>query len=500
MGIMRFKIPRDSLETWPQLNQGYLGSIDGRVFPTELLISDDELICKRHSSESARFFVPCPVTGFGIPVLSTGSLREQAEPHLLLIELARGRLGIIRDQVAAWEQAGMQVPESVFMELRASQQSFLRSVCGDEDADLVSSMARSALVHACGAADNLMQAYVQQRLSTRRRRSSHLPVLLSCPLGEMRPSGSLEKSFSEAFTAATISIQWPLVEATQGQHDWTLQDEQLAATERTRLIPLAGPLIDFREEGLPPWLCKWNHDYYALQSFVSDFVETAVLRYSGRIRIWEIVARGNTGFGAQFDEEHRLALTARSIEVAKQVDDELQILLRISQPWGEYQAAGAHRLSPLQFVDALLRSGVGLTGVVLEIAVGYTFEGTPYRDLLDVSRLIDLWANLGIPLTIALAFPSQSRRDLNADAEIGTTPAQWKTGWSEPAQAEWLGSLFPLLMAKPAVVGIEWSQFSDGIRHRFPHAGLTRSDGSAKPALERLTRFRQSYWRRSTQP
>ena len=286
------------------------------------------------------------------------------------------------------------------------------------------------------------------------------------------------------------------IEPQQGEYAWETCDAQVEWCAAHRLVPVGDPLLDFSVGGLPEWLWPWAQNYPALQSFVCDFVETVVGRYFGRVRLWEIVARSNTGGALLLSEEHRLALTARAVEVARQVDDDLRLTLRVDQPWGAYQAAGLHRLSPLQFVDALVRSGVGLTGVTLELAVGYALGSSAVRDRFEISRLIDLWSTLGLELTVSLAFPSQHRRDPLAAETLSVAEPQWRQTWSDAAQAEWAGELTQLLMSKSAVTGIEWMHFSDGVPHRFPHAGLLRPDGSAKPALERLTRLRQSYWPR----
>jgi hypothetical protein len=54
----------------------------------------------------------------------------------------------------------------------------------------------------------------------------------------------------------------------------------------------------------------------------------------------------------------------------------------------------------------------------------------------------------------------------------------------------------PMLMAKQPVVGIYWSHFSDAAMHDFPNAGLLRPDGSSKPALTCMLRYRREYWKR----
>jgi hypothetical protein len=498
MGVMRFLIDEhDRQAIAADYDRAYLGRLEGRVYPTEVSLSDNTLVCRRDTSESARLFLSYAVPGLGRPVLGTASLCEREEPYVLSVELARGRLGLVRDQLAAWQQSGMTVTDEAVAALSEAQARFRLAACGEDGTATASEAGPAAVAAACWAADVVADSYVRQRLLLRRRRSAHLPILLGCSLLSMRPAIAGDRAFVSTFTAATAAIEWRRIEASQGEYEWTLQDEQVEFATHNRLVAIGGPLLDFGPQGMPDWLWKWGRDYYALQSFVSDFVETAITRYASRVRAWEIAARANTGGALGLNEEHRLALTARAIEVAKQTDDELQLSLRIDQPAGEYQAAGLHRLSPLQFVDALIRSGAGLTALTLEIAVGYRPGGSCYRDRFELSRLIDLWATLGLPLTISLAFPSQAKADPNAAEGIGVAEPQWKSGWSEPAQAEWLAEILPLLMAKPSVAGIEWCHFTDAAPHRYPHGGLIRPDGSAKPAFERLGRYRETYWQRN---
>ena len=70
---------------------------------------------------------------------------------------------------------------------------------------------------------------------------------------------------------------------------------KLTGSEQQKLMIRGGPLIDLGLGGLPPWLARWEHDVFNLQSFVCDFVETAIARYFGRIHIWEVCTRMNTG-------------------------------------------------------------------------------------------------------------------------------------------------------------------------------------------------------------
>jgi hypothetical protein len=161
-------------------------------------------------------------------------------------------------------------------------------------------------------------------------------------------------------------------------------------------------------------------------------------------------------------------------------------MIRVDQPWGEYQARGQHRLSPLQMTDALIRSGIELAGVNLEIACGYLPRGSAARDLLDVSRLIDAWSAMQIPLHITLACPSSSEPDPLANPDHEVDAHLWPEPANEVRQAFWLDQFLPLLTAKPAVASVTWSTFTDALPHEYPHAGLLSIDGLPKLSLERL--------------
>jgi len=494
MGVMRFEVyPKNLLDDWPELQRAYVSGFDGRVFPTRVVVEGNVIACRRSHSESGKVHVALPIPGFGRPTVSTSSLPERETPFLLAVELARGRISQLRDQLAAWEMAGMAVPEEFWALHQQAHRLFAEAAARQHEPAEASESAWNALESAMKAAKVLSESYTAQRLAVRRKRSARLPASLGCGLGRTILDEENSKKFCDAFTAVAVPIEWKHIEPEEGEYDWDIYDQQIAWAGEQKLLMTGGPLLDLSPDGLPHWLWQWEHDFLNLQS-VCDFVETAVARYAGLIRHWEVSARVNSGGALALSEENRLALVARTLEVVRQVDEELKLIVRIDQPWGGYQARGQHRLSPLHFVDALIRSGVGLYGVNLEIATGYSPRGTSPRDLLDFSRLIDLWSCLGVPLEVTLAFPSSTEPDPNATTELEVETPQWKEGWTEEAQAAWVDAYLPLLMAKQVVVGIYWCHFSDAVPHHFPHAGLLRADGTPKPALENFAKYRQEYW------
>lgn len=492
MGLIRFAVhPPDRLVDWPEVHRGYLAGSDGRIFPTRIELEQNIIGCRRSSSESSRFQVAWPVPGFGMPIVSTSSLSERAEPFLLSVELARGKLVQLRNQASTWELAGMRLPEEFVPASRRAHLFFARAASSQSDPVGASALAEQALEHSFIAADILTRAYSRQALAGRTQRYSQLPAVLGCHLPDYVLPPAETQEFGLSFDAAAVPLNWRTVEESEGEYRWDLFDQQVSWCEQNRLMILGSPLVDFGASGLPPWLARWEHDFFNLQSFVCDFVETAVARYQGRIRLWEIAARANTGGALALAEESRLTLVARMLDVARQVDEEARLIVRVDQPWGEYLARGQHRLSPLQMVDALLRSGVGLAGVHLEVAMGYLPRGSARRDLLDVSRLLDQWSVLGIPLYVTLAAPSSLVHDAAAGFDWEIDPHVWETADTESEQARWFGELLPLLMAKPAVAGVFWSQWSDVVSHELPRAGILREDGAAKPLLDRIRNFEQ---------
>lgn len=497
MGVMRFIVDRpELLSDWPELQRGFLSGFDQSIWPTRVERFDSVVTCRRASSDSGRFQVAWPVAGFGRPMVSTASLPEREEPYVLAVELARGKIVQLRNQLAFWQWSGMQIPDEVAPLQRSAQRLLAQAVARQSDLAAASALAQQALEQAFQGADLLTRAYVRQRLGVRHAQYPQLPTVLGCSLGDTLLPDEQEQVFAGMFSGAGIPVQWRVIEPREGEYHWDVSDHQVEWALRHRLLIRGGPLLDLGPGGLPTWLSNWSHDLWNLQSFVCDFVETALTRYLGKIRIWELAARANTGGALELPEDARLTLVAKILEAARRVDEDGQFLLRIDQPWGDYQVEGRHRLSPLQFADALLRAGISLATINLEIAVGYHPTGSPSRDLLEFSRLIDTWSGLGIPLQVTLAFPSTGGSDPKLTLPSEVEPRSWREPVSELTQAKWLEEHVSLLLAKPGVVAVFWNHLSDAQPHRYPHAGLLAADGRAKPALDSLRQLRAEHWPR----
>jgi len=490
MGVLRFRIEPSSLISSGPAPDAYITGADGRVHVTRCEVKDGVLNLYRQSSESATSHIVVHVPERGQLVLSTTSLPERERPYHLGVELLRGTLGEVREQACGWEMARMSIPDRYRIIQRQAFQS-LAAAGGSQDEPAISNpLVLTGLKQTLNASDILMESYVMQRTTGSRSTIAAAPSLLGCTLDATALQA--RNDFVGTFSSARVPIEWRWIEPIEGDYQWELLDHLIERCIDPRMAIIGGPLLDFTAGGLPKWLAPWAGDILNLPSFVCDFVETAITRYTGRIRIWEVAAYGNLGGALSLSEEHRLAVMARAMETALRTDSDAQFFVRVGQPWGEYLAQGNHRLSPFQLVDALLRSHLGLSGVTLEIAMGYGPPGSLTRTRLAVSRMIDHWSLLGIQLHVVLSCPSGTGPDLAAYGGCSVRNGTWRMNWSEEAQAAWLEEFVPLIAAKPAVTGVFLNSFGDSLAHRYPHSGVLRPDGTAKPALQVFNQHRNA--------
>ncbi|MBV9122086.1 MAG: endo-1,4-beta-xylanase, partial [Planctomycetes bacterium] len=282
---------------------------------------------------------------------------------------------------------------------------------------------------------------------------------------------------------AEASFQW---ETYDGLLDWAL-GQGLAVT--------AGPLIDFSPERLPDWLAPWKQDLSSVASFMCDYVETAVRRYRGRVHSWQLATAANLVSVPGWGEEELTWLIVRLAEVARQVDPKLVLIVGIAQPWGEYLAREERIHSPFIFADNLVRSGLHPGALDLELVMGILPRGSYCRDLLETSRLLDLYSVLGVPLRVTLGYPSAEDNDSQVQGKYLVGAGRWHSGFNPTAQAEWADAYAALALCKPTVRGVHWVHLSDAEAHQFPHCGLFDAQDRPKPVIQSLRELRENHLR-----
>ena len=77
------------------------------------------------------------------------------------------------------------------------------------------------------------------------------------------------------------------------------------------------------------------------------------------------------------------------MEAARQSDPSLDLSVGVALPCGEYLALQGRNHSVFIFADTLIRSGVLLTALDVELVMGNSPGGSYCRDRPEVSRLLD---------------------------------------------------------------------------------------------------------------
>lgn len=489
--LMRLLVDPASGITQQAAERAYLSGLDQIPWPCRNRLNNGELILERSVTDSGKLQIPFQVEGRGEMMLSTGTLMQRERPYRLEIELARGKLNQVRNQMEDWRTMGLIVAPAVEASLNTALEEFALAVTAEGDAAQAAIRARKAIATALEAGELLADCYIEQALAMRHRQISKLPTLLGAKLGPRMLPAATMTHLQSAFNSLTVPLIWRDVEATEGNCQWQIYDKQIEWCQANGVQVCGGPLLRLDPRGMPDWLCLWEKDFDGLLSFAGDYVATAVGRYKGKVSLWQCAARVNVANVLSLQEEQKLQLAVRALETARRIDPDTPAIIRFDQPWGEYLKNGDFDLSPLHFADALVRAGLQLGGIGLEINVGYFPAGTAARDRLDFNRMLDLWSYLGLPLHLYLTVPSSDQPDAKARNE--SAPLAGTVELNPASQAAWAKRYVPLMLAKSYVQSVTWNQLSDADPHEYPNAGLFDAAGAAKAVFAALGVIRKKH-------
>lgn len=469
MGQIQFEVSNPDLLIEHELPRADFVTFDGRVLPTNVTFGDGILQCERDQQDSGRLRLLYQMSESARYVAQTTSLRPTQTPYNLEVELARGALSRLRNHYGMWTGAGLQTTPDVDESMQAAHRAFRQAAVAPGSVDA----AIHSLQLAHKATERMCELYTRQRLAFRRQKSSRFPIFLGCRLSQIPQQSD---AYLSTFNAVHILTQWKDLESSDGVYEWDAMDRMVDWAMENKLFIMGGPLVDLSSDCFPAWLNPWKGDLINLQSFTSDFVETVVGRYVGMIRHWEVVCGANRGGASDLNEEQRLNLVVQAVEAARQVDEQIQVSLRVVQPWGEYHNNTANRLPPIQFIDTLRRSGVRISEVNLELKFGTTALRSLPRDQLCISQLLDHWSLLQTPLNVMLDLPQSESADQD----------------TQECHASWLLNTLLMCLSKERITGVycmNWQPSEDSIG-----TPLTNAAGEKHPALQSLQNLEREHW------
>ncbi len=491
MGVLKFRLTSPELASrFPELRKAYVTGLDRTPSRLGVELRNDLMTCHRDSNESGRLFVPWPVEGAGTPIVGTATLAERPEPYNLAVELARGKLNEVRNQLAEWRQMGLRTPADLDRTISEAHRAFVRAATSGDDPEGSFAAAQASLAAIWEAGNLLMDTYTGQVLQTRLN-TAKLPTALGCALDGDPKAAPWAASYNAAFNAVRVGSPWKVLAPAEGQYRWDDFDAQLAWARRHKLQVKAGPLLEFRPAALPDWIWLWEGDFDSILGLVVDLVRQAVQRYRGKVPVWNLVHRpASTDFLGLSEEEQ----------------------IRIAAPRGAGRPPGRPRRAVHHRVRAPVGRMDGLQPVPARPAPPGRLPG-PRRPRPGRHRAGDRAGVLGPrqphPRPVRLleaarpllaAEPAFARRAgaplvvgarPRADPSVRVEASQWPGPVGEMAQANWGAKWISLAVAKPFVRSVTWLQASDAAPHLFPHGGLFRANQAPKPLVGWLKAFRR---------
>ncbi len=497
MGIMQFNVPHLDQYDPMILGTAYISGIEGVPWAGHIDVTESGFGIERAIDESGRLSIVWPNNEFGLSVLSTASLRCQASPYWLPVELARGTLHRVRNRAVEWQRLGLKIPESFGPMIEVAIASFIDAVMLQAASPyLACQKAQESIEAAMSASRPLCRSFISQAIQFRIQQEKQLTTLLGVRLDASADWRTDAFTVREAFNTVAIASSWHNIDADVDRVGYEVFDEQMKWAKEQGMRIVGGPLISLQQHAIQHWMYMM-HDFDSLYQSACQFVQRTVERYRGQVSIWNVASGLNSPNELGLSDEQTLQLAVGIVQTARRADPRTPVLITMDMPWGEYLGQRANAISPLHFSDALLRADLGLSGIGLEVNLGYSPGGSLPRDLIDISDLIDQWAVLGVPLVVSATIASSSANDADAFPKYPMV-SLWKNPSSPfeksiPSISSYSLEVIQMLLAKQNVHGIFWNQQSDRGKHVFSNAGLIDSTGNPRPLLDGLSQIRSRH-------
>lgn len=475
MGEFKFRLPADWTLERRQSAAIHTVAMDGIPWPCRISIEDSILTVRRNRNESGKTYIAYPFDHHGELLICTGTLPERDQPYSLLQELARGTLNRLRNQISIWQEGGLKIAPSIFGGIAKA-----------------TTLLSKAIVAQCDKqCDSLARLSVQTTMDT----IFELAVLFGTEVTKFRQSNAEMHSF---WLANTISDDQP-IEAGLAVEGFDLVRISSSHLQQTQQQPLSkrtivGPLLDASNNGFSDEL-KNLADFAQRREHILNTARDHLSQLSPTVSLIH-VAGGLNGMGHRLlSYPQQLELTTQLLQTVDDAVHEIPTLVSFDFPWAERLASAVGGSHPLQIADSLLRQGAQISFLGIEVNLGYWPGGSVMRDPLQWIDMLDVWSQLGMPLVVILRTPTWSTGELQpapssdpsapnsgtAEAEKHVNTFDQKT---DRQRIAYLKTILPMLVARPAVHGLIWSQWLDADDDRYPHGGLQTPTGELKSVYD----------------
>ncbi|MBL8880602.1 MAG: endo-1,4-beta-xylanase [Phycisphaerales bacterium] len=487
--MLRFLVkPADGHKLTTELHGAHLYGADGVPVRADVRYADGQIICDAKSQTPLGLSLLWPVAGVGVVQLETTRLPLRREPYHLHLELARHRLmriSLKREEWGLFDYSGM---EEISASIDQARDSFVAAMEAQPDVSAVARLSDRSLEQSVLASERMSRFHASVFLGRRHQSGGFSRQFLGAAAPPVANKTALLRRAAEVIDFLRIPMTWRELQPKEQEFRYDNVDEWLKAATPAKMPMRAGPLLNFGVRSVPDWMYIWENDIDSILDYARDHVRRTVQRYAAQVNSWTVVSGLHADAVFPFTFEQIIELTRMAATVTKQTAPRCQVILDITQPFGEYYARNQRTIPPLLYADMIVQSGLPFDAFGLQFLFGIDSEGFHLRDLLQVSALIDRLAQLGKPLHITgVGVPSQPESDAGGIAPGG----EWHGPWNEETQANWLEAFIEIAMSKPYVECVCVDALVDGPSAGVAHGGILREDLSPKLAFKRLADIRK---------
>lgn len=474
----------------PDLHGAHLIGTDNVPVRAEIQWDGTTIRCTPRTQDPVGLSLLWPVDGVGLVQLQTTRLPIREQPYHLHVELARHqlmRLSVKREEWGLFDYSGM---DDIAAQIDTARDAFIKALQCIEKPEKAARYADESLAVGLAAGEEMSRFHAGIFIGRRHQSGGFGRPFLGVSVPPGLKNAALAQQLGQLFDFVRLPYVWRSIQPSESASQYDELDTALRTCGTAGLSLRGGPLLSFGVQSVPDWMYIWENDFEAIYEAARAHVERTVRRHAKQVNSW-IVASGlhaDNVFGFSF--EQAMELTRMAATVTKQVAPRSQVLIDLAQPWGEYYVHNQQTIPPLLYADMVVQSGINFDGFGLQFLFGIGTDGYHLRDPFQISALIDKVANFGKPLHItALGAPSAAPANSKELAAGG----QWRTPWSDQAQADWLTALCEIALSKPYVETVCLQCLADDVNDIITTGGIVRADHSPKPVFNQLLDMRRRF-------
>lgn len=321
-----------------------------------------------------------------------------------------------------------------------------------------------ALSHAVYAAEGALFEGAQAKAAQNKRSD----LLFGCNFARFTtPGARYAKFFAQAFDFATLPFYaYRTVPKGRGQYEYGYIDQCLAFLQQNNIKAKGHPLWFGHENVNPKWL--FNQPFDALSKDAHDLAHHHVSRYKGQIDVWDAMNEAHDWANCfELTQAQLLSLTRTTCDALKEANPEATSIVNVCLPFAEYVAGryvcyGAlpeRVLSPISYLRAVCDAGIDFDVVGVQLYF-------PARDMVQVSRILDVYKAFGKPVHITeMGVNGGTRGGAQANGsnwpQLSMSEGTWHGGWSEGTQADWMEQFYTLAASREEIKALTWWDFME---------------------------------------